>query len=135
MILDLERSDCPDELECDVAIVGSGAVGLLMAVDLARRGADVLLLEGGGVSVEASAQALNEGESLGRPLSGIQRGRFRLLGGATSFWGGQLVRFDPIVFQPRPWLASSGWPFGRVDLDPYYDRCARMLGLADSVED
>ncbi|MCA3450264.1 MAG: FAD-dependent oxidoreductase [Rhodobacterales bacterium] len=59
MILDFESSYSPGNYEYSVAVVGAGAVGTLLAVDLARRGIDVLLIEGGGLGVEKRAQALH----------------------------------------------------------------------------
>jgi len=135
MIIDFEDDKGPTSFDCDVAIVGAGAVGLLMAVELADQGVDVLLIEGGGASISASNQDLNEAVISGREMSGLQNARFRLLGGSTNFWGGQILRFDAAVFEPRPWLGSKGWPFGRVELDFYYDRVARLMGLEDDFSD
>ena len=135
MLLDLDTPGFPATLECDVAIVGAGAVGITMAVELARRGVEVTLIEGGGVSLETTSQALMQGEVIGRPHDGLHNARFRLLGGATNFWGGQLVRFDPLVFEPRPWIGSAGWPIGPATLDPYYDRCAGLLGMPANVDE
>ena len=42
--------------------------------------------------------------SSGLNLTGLHSGRFRLLGGTTNFWGGELLPFDPIVFDGRPAL-------------------------------
>jgi len=135
MIVDFLAADAPDSFDCDVLIVGAGAVGIPMAVDLSRRGIDVILIEGGGTGVETTAQALNESSVSGMAMTGLQNARFRLLGGSTNFWGGQIVRFDPIIFEPRPWAQSPGWPFRRADLDPYYDKSARLLGLQDDFSD
>jgi choline dehydrogenase-like flavoprotein len=135
MIVDFLAADAPDSFDCDVLIVGAGAVGIPMAVDLSRRGIDVILIEGGGTGLETTAQALNEASVSGMAMTGLQNARFRLLGGSTNFWGGQIVRFDPIIFEPRPWAQSPGWPFRRADLDPYYDKSARLLGLQDDFSD
>jgi choline dehydrogenase-like flavoprotein len=40
------------------------------------------------------------------------------------------LRFDAIDFQHRDWVQGSGWPFGRADLDPYYERAERLVGIA-----
>ncbi len=133
-ILDLERGDTPSELSCDIAIIGAGAVGIAMAVALSRKGHDVVLLEAGGVSLEAQSQNIFHGaRSTGFKLDGLHAGRFRLLGGTTNFWGGQLVPFDPIVFESRPWLNCEGWLFGREVLTPYYARAMSLLGM-DAAE-
>jgi choline dehydrogenase-like flavoprotein len=136
MIIDLETTQVVGEINCDVAIVGAGAVGIAMAAELAGSGLDVILLEAGGTGLESSSQELyNAARSVGHPLPGLHEGRFRLLGGTTNFWGGQLVRFDPIVFEERSWLPYSGWPFGRDELDPFYERLFDLLQLRCIRED
>lgn len=139
MILDLEKGDgsggVPDKLECDVLIVGAGAVGLIMAAELSRKGVDVIVLEGGGQGIETASQDLNDAVLSGRNLTGLHNARFRMMGGSTNFWGGQIVRFDPIIFEPRPWIDSAGWPIKRADLDRFYDASARLCGLADDFSD
>ncbi len=132
-IFDFEKSETPDELSCDIAIIGAGAVGIAMAAALSRKGHDVVLLEAGGVSLETQSQGILSGaRSTGFRLDGLHAGRFRLLGGTTNFWGGQLVPFDPIVFEPRPWINCESWPFDRKTLAPYYARAMSLLGMDGS---
>ena len=129
-MLDLEHPATPTVHRCDVAIVGGGAVGIAMAVELSRRGCDVMLLEAGGASLEAQSQALlANARSTGFKLGGLQAGRFRLLGGTTNFWGGQLVPFDPLVFGDRAWLGLERWPLGHATLQPFYGRAMGLLGM------
>ncbi|HEY0107592.1 MAG TPA: GMC family oxidoreductase [Rhizomicrobium sp.] len=135
MIIDLETVDPLPDFACDIAVVGAGAVGIPLAVALAQRGKRVLLLEGGGVGLEKSSQDLTQSISLGQELEGLEKGRFRMLGGTSNFWGGQLAEFQDIVFEPRTWLDSDGWPFGRDVLGPYYQAALRMLGMAGCASD
>jgi len=118
-------------------IVGGGAVGLTMAVDLARSGRQVTVLEAGPDTVSKSSQRHFESAiSVGRILEGLHHGRFRALGGTTNFWGGQIVRFDPLVFGQRSWLGNSvAWPFDRCALDPFYDRALELLGMQKAIDD
>ncbi len=133
-IIDLERSDTQNSFSCEIAIIGAGAVGITMAAELSRRGHDVILLEAGGVSLEAQSQNIfNNARSSGVNHTGLHSGRFRMLGGTTNFWGGQLVRFDPIVFEGRPALNIDPWLFGREALDPYYNRAMTLLGMDEGV--
>lgn len=129
MLRDLEREGGTPGLACDICVVGGGAVGLVAAVHLARAGRRVVLLEGGGVGLETRSQALQRGSSTGHPFTNIETGRYRVLGGSTTFWGGQVLPFDPIVFEPRPWLGGATWPFDRNELDPYYQRAYDAVGL------
>lgn len=131
MIIDLKQPSSPTEFDCDIALIGAGAIGTLMAAEMSRKGKDVLLIEGGGASLETAEQELNEALSTGHTVTGLDNARYRLLGGSTNFWGGQIPRFSPMIFEPRPWLSFEGWPVGRAELDPYYDRCARLLGLPE----
>ncbi len=135
MIVDLEAGNT-GELACEVAVVGAGAVGITMAVELARRGHDVLLLEAGGESLEPANRDLFEAAmSIGHPLPGLHSGRFRMLGGTTNFWGGQLAPFGEQIFERRPWLPQSGWPFGRETLTPYYQKTLDLLSLTCGMDD
>ena len=136
MIVDLEKAETASEYQCSIVLVGAGAVGTVMAAHLARKGFKVLLLEGGGMHLEERSQAIfTNARSTGFKLEGLHSGRFRLLGGTTNFWGGQLVRFDPIVFEDRPWIQSARWPFGRAVLDYYYDKALDLLGMSNCERD
>src|SRR6185437_6087129 len=119
----------------DVIVVGAGAVGIIAALDLCRNNVKVLVLEAGPQWVEASSQKFFAiAKSTGRNHLGIYNGRFRALGGTTNFWGGQLVRFDSLVFEHRPWVGEhSAWPFRFNDIERYYDRCENILKIPESI--
>ena len=121
--------------EAAIVIVGAGAVGLILAVQLARSGRRVVIVESGGRHFEAGVQALNEAEVVGRPHHGIADGRGRLLGGTTNLWGGQLLAFDPLDFEARPWIGAEAWPVRRCDIESYYAKAALVLGLDGKAGD
>ena len=76
VIIDLDQpAGTAANLTPDVCVVGGGAVGITLATALARAGADVLLLEGGGAGLESDSQALQAGESIGQPFQNIGVGR------------------------------------------------------------
>ncbi|HMF65807.1 MAG TPA: GMC family oxidoreductase, partial [Edaphobacter sp.] len=64
------------------------------------------------------------------PHNGIHTGRFRAKGGTTTKWGGQILEFDPIDFEPRPGIEASGWPFHKTELTRHYERALELEGLA-----
>jgi choline dehydrogenase-like flavoprotein len=136
MLSDATTLDPEATKRARILIVGAGAVGLTMAIDLVRRGLAVTVLEAGTQAVSGESQRYFEAaKALGRPLEGRHLGRFRALGGSTNFWGGQLARFDPIVFEPRAWIgAEAGWPISRSDLERYYDRALDLLGMTGARE-
>jgi len=61
--------------------------------------------------------------------------RTRMLGGRTNHWGRISLRFGPDDFR-RKGLDGLGddWPIGYDDLEPYYDRVDRLVGIFGSVE-
>ena len=131
MLLDLNEIDQELSLEGEICIVGGGAVGLTMAARLARAGQRVVVLEGGGASLERRSQDLHRGASVGHPLQNVNVGRYRVLGGSTVFWGGQVVPVDAHTLQKRPWIAECSWPIDTDTLSPYFAECYRLLGLTD----
>jgi hypothetical protein len=136
MLIDLRSSPDDGPQSAETLIIGSGAVGLTMAIDLARAGRQVILLEAGGRGVDAESQAyFKNARWRDQQLQGLHLGRFRLLGGTTNFWGGQLVEFDQIVFGKRPWVADIAWPITRQDLDPHYERVYELLGMGHHLSD
>lgn len=134
-ISDLNAPGAPDKFEASVCVVGGGAVGIALAVDLARRGVDVILLEGGGQTLETRSQALHKGQSIGHPFPNIEVGRYRVLGGTTSFWGGQVVPFDEFVTGERPWIGHAAWPIAAEEGKRLFDRAYALLGLQSAEVD
>jgi len=135
MIFDLDTPGSGSPAPADVCIVGGGAVGLLLAHTLSQQGADVLLLEGGGPRLEADSQALQQGESVGHPFANIGVGRYRVLGGTTTYWGGQLYPMDGFITGPRPWLGHAAWPVPADELAQWHQQAYAALGLADVLTD
>jgi choline dehydrogenase-like flavoprotein len=129
MILDLEEVPAPEQSPADVCIVGAGAAGILLAVELARGGRRVRLLESGGLREEPATQELYRSEVAGLKHNGIHGGRFRIYGGSTTKWGGQILELSEQDFAERPWIRGSGWPFPRQSLESYYARALELEGL------
>jgi choline dehydrogenase-like flavoprotein len=123
------------ELDADVAIVGAGPAGIVLAMELARAGHRVILIESGGESFSGAVQRL--GETVGddpahAPMSLATR---RQIGGATNLWGGRCVPFDPVDFQPREIVGSARWPVGYDDLQAYFSRACEVCVCGDAVFD
>jgi choline dehydrogenase-like flavoprotein len=109
-------------------VAGAGPAGLAVARTLADRGRRVLLLESGGFDVEEPAARLSDLEDAGPPRHRLGPARDRRFGG--SLWYGRLVTFDPIDFEPRPWVPESGWPIAKSEIDARIGDAAAFLGLA-----
>jgi choline dehydrogenase-like flavoprotein len=123
MLLDARSITSGHTLTTDVCIVGAGAAGVTLAMELMKTGMSIILLEAGGRSRAGASQALYQGRvnDAVRHLP-LDQARYRQLGGTTSLWGGRCIPFDEIDFETRDWVSHSGWPISRADLDPYYRR-------------
>src|SRR5580693_8047656 len=107
-------------LEAEVAIAGAGPAGITLALELAKAGHHVLLIESGGDSYSADAQALGEtvgGDPAHVPMSFATR---RQIGGASNLWGGRCVPFDPVDFQRRCLVGDIRWPLNYVALGRHF---------------
>jgi choline dehydrogenase-like flavoprotein len=101
----------------------------VLAIELSRRGRGVVLVEGGGSSFEARSQDLYAGESTGLLQTGLYNGRYRVLGGTTTRWGGQVLEIDEHVFSDRPGVQGGRWPFPKRELESAYKRASELEGL------
>lgn len=121
MIQDADQIVRETVVQADICIVGGGPAGITLAMELAKTGKSILLLESGGSGSTDDTQALNVGEVADEALhSPPDKYRQRCLGGGTSIWGGRCVPFDPIDFETRPWMDHSGWPVSYEDVKDHY---------------
>ena len=110
-----------------VLIVGGGTVGIYLAVELAKRGRDVLMVEAGNEQLDNFSE--DTFGSVGRPHATIKIGRSRSLGGTSNLWGGQLVEYHPTDFEGRDWLPDSRWPIRYGDVARYHRETYENLGM------
>ncbi|MBV9561736.1 MAG: GMC family oxidoreductase [Bradyrhizobium sp.] len=129
-VLDLRDMPAADPIEADLCIIGSGPAGATIASELAPGHLRVVVLESGGLARQASADALNEIENVGRPRELDQWNvRNRVLGGSSATWGGRCTVLDSIDYEARDWVPHSGWPIAAEQIEPYLQRAAPYLGL------
>jgi choline dehydrogenase-like flavoprotein len=120
-------------IESDLCIIGGGAAGITLAREFAGGSTRVCLLESGGLEFDAATQDLAAGENIGVPYPALQTARLRYFGGSTNHWEGWCRPLDPEDFEPRPWIADSGWPVRVDELMPHLERAAEVcrIGTAD----
>ena len=122
----------------DVCIVGGGAAGITLALELGGSGLEVILLESGGDTEDPATQNLAAGESIGNPSTSLDKPvrldemRLRYLGGTTNHWGGFCRPLSPIDFEERDHLAVSGWPITHAELENYLERAAEWVRISDA---
>jgi choline dehydrogenase-like flavoprotein len=118
-------------VDADICIIGAGAAGITLAIELGRNGIDTLVIPGGGLRYNSRYQGLYKGTSSdGTPL---ERSRHRRFGGTTAVWGGRCIPFDQIDFEKRSYVEHSGWPISLGDLTDYYRRSQEYLDLGTNL--
>ncbi len=116
-------------LECEVCIIGAGAAGIALAREFRGAPFRVVLLEGGGATADVESQALYRGRNVGHAYYSLESSRLRFLGGTTNHWGGMSIPFDPIDFERRDWVPSSGWPIRYEDLARFIARAHEICEI------
>jgi len=112
----------------DICVVGTGPLGLALALEFDQSGRDVLLLESGGSAVdpataEASrAQIVDPDRHAAMELSVV-----RAFGGTSWTWGGRCVAFDQIDWMDRAFVADAHWPIKHDEIRPFYKRASELL--------
>jgi choline dehydrogenase-like flavoprotein len=151
-----------DALAAEVAIVGSGVAGALVAAKLAQRGVDVALIEAGpkisrSDALDAYYKAPVRGLDAPYPKPAyapyplrsdpdgycIERGPdpfgpsyLRVVGGTTWHWEATCLRLLPedLRLRSRFGLAVD-WPLSYDALEPWYGAAERELGVAGAATD
>lgn len=146
MITDILDLGEQTTLRGQIVVLGSGIAGAEVATHLARHGREVVLIESGRDRFDPAIQALNAVTFLGKrhrelnPNSYYHRylppelrgvSRVRQFGGTSNVWTGKWKYLQPSDFEPRSWVANSGWPIAYTDLLPYYRSAAKDYGFGD----
>ena len=113
-------------IDGDICIVGTGAAGITLGLELENSGRKVIILEGGSMQKTEVDQSFYEIENTNLPVD--MNSRIRTFGGTTTVWGGGWKPLDQIDFEKRDWVPFSGWPITHKDLVSYYERGASMFG-------
>lgn len=130
----------PDgDVECDIAILGSGMGGSTLAYALRESGARVILVDRGDflprewenwspedVHLKGRYKTAEDWyDNRGTPFS---PGVYYYVGGNTKVFGASLPRFREADFGPieHPDGLSRPWPVSYAEMEPYYAEAERM---------
>lgn len=129
-------SFCMPSPETDIAIVGTGPAGVVLALELARRGRGVVLVESGRTVPDSWIQSLGDADIV-NPSVHVQMNLAtrRQIGGTSNIWGGRCVPYDRVDFEKRPWIPYSEWPIGYDDIARYHARAAEWFRIGAPVFD
>ncbi|MGO9759956.1 MAG: GMC oxidoreductase [Solirubrobacteraceae bacterium] len=131
----IRAGDHKEEIDAEVAVIGAGPVGIVIALELARAGRRVVVLESGGAHFDPNTQGLGDtvgGDDLHVAMSLATR---RQVGGASNLWGGRCVPFDPIDFESRPLVGDARWPVGYEEISCYLQRACDWCLCGEAVFD
>lgn len=115
----------PDE-KADICIVGTGPVGMSLALDFDRRGRNVLVLEAGNQDVRPADASRAEIVDPARHAP-MELAVCRALGGTSWTWGGRCVPYDEIDWTRRDFVADAAWPISPDEVAPWYKGAAHYL--------
>ena len=123
-----------EELTADICIIGAGPAGIVLGLELARTGIEVVVLEGGGEERSDESQDLYRGENIGEDYFELDLTRVRQFGGSTNHWEGYCRPLDREDFDRPPAADLEGWPFSRSELIDHYREASRLCEIDDSLE-
>lgn len=129
MLIDLENIDDAKVIDADICIIGAGVAGQTLAASLRDTKLKVVMLESGDKDFRRDTEDLSDGRNIGLEYYDLKTSHLRLFGGTAAIWGGRCAELDEIDFQRRDFIAHSGWPIQKSDLDRYYQQVFDQLGL------
>lgn len=132
MLIDARQIENNTKIEGNICIIGAGAAGISIALELEKTFKNIILLEGGGMEYDDRIQELYNGKLTGHPYYPMKASRLHYFGGSTGHWGGMCSTFDDIDFEKRDWVENSGWPIKREDIAKYYPKATSILDLGSS---
>ena len=112
----------------DICVVGTGPVGMALALELEALGRDVLVLEAGGMEREAEAtEATRAVIADERRHASMELAVCRVLGGTSWTWGGRCVAYDDVDWLDRDFVEDSHWPLAHDEIRPWYKVAAKYM--------
>jgi GMC oxidoreductase/FAD binding domain len=125
MLIDAETIQDGTTIQTDVAVVGAGPAGIVLALELSKAGYDVALIESGRLQFSEAIQKLADANQFDSkfhaPMSECTR---RQVGGTSTLWGGRCVPYDPVDFDQRDYIPHSSWPVTYKELEGYFQKAS-----------
>lgn len=133
--VDLAASnDNAAKMVCDVCIVGAGAAGIYLAVQLAAKGLDVILIEAGNVNCGNASEVGFDAQFESGLYPGATVGRYFGIGGSTSRWGGLLIPHGQHDLRDKSEADFSPWSHIVQTVSAKADLVLARLGWRGGVD-
>jgi choline dehydrogenase-like flavoprotein len=117
-----------DNAPAEFCVVGSGPVGMALALELEQLGRDVLVLESGDRVLDSKIAEASRAEIVDpRRHADMSLTVCRALGGTSWIWGGRCVPYDDVDFAQRDYVADACWPLAHSAISPWYKEAAKYL--------
>jgi choline dehydrogenase-like flavoprotein len=121
----------PSDSVSDLCVIGSGPVGMALALEFEKLGCDVLILESGDIELDPSISAASRADIVdAKRHAGMELAVIRALGGTSSTWGGRCVAYDEIDWLPRDFV-DAVWPVTADEIRPWYKPACKYLLCGD----
>lgn len=118
-----------------IIVIGSGPVGLAIVHRLRHGPRPVLLIEAGGPSRDPALEAdtLRAARKTTAAHPEAHMFRRRMLGGASTVWGGRCLPFEPVDFAPL--ATRGGWPIRFEEMARYLPEALAFLEAGQDAFD
>ncbi len=130
------------DVECDIAIIGSGMGGSTLAYGLRESGARVVVVERGDFlprewenwspeDVHLRGRYKNAESWYDPGGTAFSPGVYYYVGGNTKVYGASLPRFREVDFDAiaHPDGVSAPWPVSYAEMEPFYGEAERLYGV------
>jgi hypothetical protein len=134
----ISGNDIPhgESVRTGLVVIGAGPAGIVAALEAARRGVDVVLIETGNRKQRPDYQRLSVAHRQHPDVHApVELAISRQLGGTSSIWGGRCVPYDRVDFVDRDVAPDSAWPVAYEDVQPYFERACQWMLCGRSIFD
>ena len=123
----IEESLSQDKI-WDLCLVGTGPVGMAIALECERLGLEALVLEAGETAVNPALAEASRAQIVDPERhADMEIAVCRALGGTSWTWGGRCVPYDDIDFAPRAFVEDGEWPLTHDQIRAWYKPAAEYL--------
>jgi choline dehydrogenase-like flavoprotein len=120
----------PAKASFDVCVFGTGPAGLTVALELAKSGKRIALVEAGAFEYANESQEIYAGTETGlKAWNSLSIARLRYFGGTSGHWAGLCGLQSEIDFSADTYHGLPGWPITRKDVLEHLPRAIEILDL------